>query len=395
MGFFKDFKDDLSQAVNELLPDDVFTDSDDELLFRDEDVVNTLDDKNQLKDSESKSSNISDQERADKIDANVEAFLQKVKALDEGKDSDDEMGFKLDDIMTSDDEMLFTDSMDGDMDDAMDDDMDDAMSGAVDEAIEEIQEEVLSVDTDDLEIAEESLIDLSEETTLAPEIEDALDEQEEEFDLADIIDEKVEPLDLTDDIDEAEVENIISSIDNEEDKMITEIANEKEQIDDVVGLQEVKEERASVSSDVTVIGKNTIINGSISSGGSLEVYGKVEGDIDCGGKLTINGVVKGNSKAQEVFVNAKRLEGNVESTGSIKVGQGTVIIGDVSASAGVVAGAVKGQIDVSGAVILDSTAIVKGNIKAKSVQINNGAVVDGYCSLIYADVDLENVFDAE
>lgn len=353
MGFFKDFKDDLSQAVNEILPDDVFTDSDEELLFRDDEVVDTLEELETLKENEDKQISSSDQERAEKIDANVEAFLQKVKALDEGKDFNDDMDFKLDEVMTTDDEMLFSD--------------------AVDSAIDHVQDDELFTDAEDVKLVSE----------------------EEENLFVSMEQEVVEDLDLTEAIDEAEVDNIISSMDNEEDKMITEIANEKDQQNDMIGLQEVKEERAVNSGDSTVIGKNTVINGSINAGGGLEVYGKVEGDIECAGKLTINGVVKGNSKAQEIFVNAKRLEGNVSSSGNIKVGQGTVIIGDVNASAGVIAGAIKGQIDVNGAVILDSTAIVKGNIKAKSVQINNGAVVDGYCSLVYADVDLENVFDEE
>ncbi len=347
MGFFKDFKDDFSQAVNELLPDDVITDSDEELLFQDDELVDTLEDITTEKDVDEKEIPVSDLERTDKIDANVEAFLKKVKALDEGKDLEEDMDFKLDDVMESDDDMIFTNAMVNEKDDTLiSDGPDISFSVGDDDLLETIQ-------------------------------------TQEDF----------ESLSLADAINEAEVDNIISSIDNEEDKMITEIANEKDQKEDVVGLQEIREERTVNSSEVTVIGKNTVISGNISAGGSLEVYGKVEGDIDCGGKLSINGVVKGNSKAQEVFVNAKRLEGNIESTGNIKVGQGTVIVGDVNASAGVIAGAIKGQIDVKGAVVLDSTAIVKGNIKAKSVQINNGAVVDGYCSLVYADVDLENVFD--
>jgi len=51
----------------------------------------------------------------------------------------------------------------------------------------------------------------------------------------------------------------------------------------------------------------------------------------------------------------------------------------------VIAGAVKGDIDVHGPVILDSSAIIMGNIKSKSVQINNGALIEGMCSQCYAD----------
>ena len=77
----------------------------------------------------------------------------------------------------------------------------------------------------------------------------------------------------------------------------------------------------------------------------------------------------------------------------MKIGLGTVVVGDINASSAVFAGAVKGEIDVNGPVILDSTAIIKGNIKAKSVQMNNGAILDGFCSLTYAELDVDSIFD--
>ena len=155
-------------------------------------------------------------------------------------------------------------------------------------------------------------------------------------------------------------------------------------------LRETTEEDKS---GVTVITKGTTINGSIISDCSLDVMGTINGDIECLGKLTISGKVRGNSMASEVFVNTERLEGSITSEGSVKVGLGTVIVGDIVASSGVFAGAVKGEIDINGPVVLDSTAIIKGNIKAKSVQMNNGAVLDGFCSLYYADLDIDNIFE--
>ena len=58
-----------------------------------------------------------------------------------------------------------------------------------------------------------------------------------------------------------------------------------------------------------------------------------------------------------------------------------------------IAGAVKGDIDVKGPVILDTSAIVMGNIKSKSVQINNGAVIEGLCSQCYAEVNPSSFFE--
>ena len=41
---------------------------------------------------------------------------------------------------------------------------------------------------------------------------------------------------------------------------------------------------------------------------------------------------------------------------------------------------------------MNTNSLKKVNLEA-SVQINNGAVVDGYCKLSYAEVDIDNFFD--
>ncbi len=143
---------------------------------------------------------------------------------------------------------------------------------------------------------------------------------------------------------------------------------------------------------VTVISKGTTINGSIVSDCSLNIMGTVIGDIECQGKLSITGRITGNSIASEIEINSKRLEGSVNSEGNIKIDPGTVVIGDITASSGQIAGAVKGEVDINGPVLLDATAIVKGNVKAKSMQMNNGAVLEGFISLAYASVNVEEVF---
>ena len=83
----------------------------------------------------------------------------------------------------------------------------------------------------------------------------------------------------------------------------------------------------------------------------------------------------------------------IVSSGAVKIGNSSVIIGNITAKSAAIAGAVKGDIDVQGPVILDASAIVMGNIKSKSVQINNGAVIEGMCSQCYADVSPLSFFD--
>ena len=54
--------------------------------------------------------------------------------------------------------------------------------------------------------------------------------------------------------------------------------------------------------------------------------------------------------------------------------------------------AVKGDIDVQGPVVVDTSAVIMGNIKSRSVQINNGAIIEGFCSQCYAEVDVQGLF---
>ena len=54
---------------------------------------------------------------------------------------------------------------------------------------------------------------------------------------------------------------------------------------------------------------------------------------------------------------------------------------------------IKGDIDVQGPVVVDTSAVVMGNIKSRSVQINNGAVIEGFCSQCYSDVDVQSLFN--
>lgn len=145
--------------------------------------------------------------------------------------------------------------------------------------------------------------------------------------------------------------------------------------------------------ETAVITQGMTIVGDIASSGSLEVLGSITGNISVNGKLNVVGAIEGNSKAAEIYAENANIVGEVRSTGSVKIGHSTVIIGDIFATSAVIAGAVKGDIDVKGPVVLDTSAIVMGNIKSKSVQINNGAVIEGVCSQCYADVSPTSFFD--
>lgn len=310
MGFFKEFKEDLSKAVNELLPEE------------------------EIDEEESAEEELTEEELTEEeneADVQIVNTFDTPEAISDISSDSEKMKEWLEDFVQNEDTLL-----------------------------EAVEEEITDKEIEWKEKETEQIV-LEESTTE--------NKGEEE-----------------------------KTMDDNVDLELLEAMNSDEEVTKEEEIKEIpapKLRTASVNADdeVTVISKGTTINGSISSDGSLDIMGMITGDVECLGKLSISGKIVGNSSAAEVYVNTERLEGSITSEGSVKVGLGTVIVGDIVATSGVIAGAVKGEIDINGPIVVDSTAIIKGNIKAKSVQINNGAIIEGFCSLSYSAVDVDNIFE--
>lgn len=177
------------------------------------------------------------------------------------------------------------------------------------------------------------------------------------------------------------------------DSLLYDIAASKEKTEKVERTMQAEEYAEEALDETAVITQGMTIKGDVKSKGSMDIIGSIEGDIDILGKLNVTGSIQGNSKAAEVFADAAKVVGEIHTSGTVKIGASSVIIGNITATCAVIAGAVKGDIDVQGPVVLDTSAIVMGNIKSKSVQINNGAVIEGLCSQCYADINPTNFFD--
>lgn len=131
--------------------------------------------------------------------------------------------------------------------------------------------------------------------------------------------------------------------------------------------------------EIAVIASDIIITGNIRSDSSVEITGIVKGNIECCDKLIITGTVTGNTHSSDFYANRAEINGDISCTGPAKIGIGSVISGNLTAKAAVIAGVIKGDIFVEGPVILDSTAVIKGNIRAGLIRVINGAIIDGEC----------------
>lgn len=377
MGFFSDLKDDLSQAVNELKPEDELQENPagekasegnaaEDLqsdIITSEELSDMLD-KVEAMNAESEALNLETKETAAQP-------VQQEEAADMPLFGDIMADLSLVEESTPDaEDELLTDDMVAGL-------LEEAEAAAPQETLDEIPlmndipltEELQAEVSGDLQLTEEIQAEMPEIAAVIEETETAVPEG--------VINE------LREDVQEGMSEEV------KEESMVV---NEVEQEDK--GEDMAMENQPMVATDETaVITEGMTIVGDINSGGSLELLGAVTGNIEILGKLNVTGAIQGNSKAAEIFAEGARINGEINSQGSVKIGQSSVIIGNIFANSAVIAGAVKGDIDIHGPVVLDTSAIVMGNIKSKSVQINNGAVIEGMCSQCYAEVNPTSFFE--
>lgn len=343
MGFFSELKEDLSQAVNELLPDEGDA------------AAKTI------PDSAEGSEELSERTDADNLMGEIGEILAELP-IEEGD------GQKIEGDGTSASEQEETPVEEGEIPENVAEAKDPA-SESENEALNEFSEEISEI------LAE------SQET---PDFEKA-DQNEETAEGWKVNEEEKEGMKM-------ETENLENEVIAEEMTETAETVEENNEDNGGFRMDSQLENRQPVD-ETAVITAGMTIQGDIISEGSMEVIGNIVGNIDILGKLNITGAVEGNSKAAEIYCESAKITGEIASEGSVKIGQSTVIIGNISANSAVIAGAVKGDIDVHGPVVLDTSAIVMGNIKSKSVQINNGAVIEGMCSQCYADVNPSSFFE--
>ena len=195
--------------------------------------------------------------------------------------------------------------------------------------------------------------------------------------------------------------------DTAEDGKEAEMADEEKKVNEANEANEAEEmkiDRGSLADEIDNRGRKKpgkekgyicpgmTVEGNIRSEGGIQVDGRVIGHIDIVGELYVTGYIKGNAKANEIIADGARIQGDIMATDSVKLGNKSVVMGNIYGMNAVIEGAVKGDIDIHGPVTIDASAIIKGNIKSRSVQISDGAVIDGMCIQAYAPVTPSEFF---
>lgn len=114
-------------------------------------------------------------------------------------------------------------------------------------------------------------------------------------------------------------------------------------------LNKNQKEAEEFSNSSNIIGKGTIVNGSIETFGNIRVEGKVIGDI--------------KTKSKAAFGNSSQVDGSVLAQNAE------------------VAGHITGTIEVTELLVLKATASIDGDIVTNKLLVETGASFNGKCKM--------------
>ncbi|MGW8122477.1 bactofilin family protein [Roseivirga echinicomitans] len=120
-----------------------------------------------------------------------------------------------------------------------------------------------------------------------------------------------------------------------------------------------EEKKATVEQGNTsnIIGKDTVLEGSIESIGNIRIEGKIYGHAKAKAKLVM--------------------------------GEDATVDGNVTARTAEIAGTIKGNIEISELLILKPTAVIKGDILTNKLVVEPGATFNGGCKMGHLAKDIE------
>lgn len=166
------------------------------------------------------------------------------------------------------------------------------------------------------------------------------------------------------------------------------------------------------AADITYIGSTCVVEGNLRNDGALTIAGRIYGDANITGDIVLeetgciknsihatgNVVIKGNvgekihTSGLITITNQAKVHGDMQTAKDIEIDHGCVIIGNMECQNAVIDGAVKGDVTITENIVLKEHAIVKGSIKAASLHISPGAIIDGSCVLTNQEYDAKSIF---
>ncbi len=135
--------------------------------------------------------------------------------------------------------------------------------------------------------------------------------------------------------------------------------------------------------EVTVISKNTIIDGNVRSLANMQIDGNIKGNVETTRNVDMTGKIVGDITCNNAGMAAAAMQGNVSLKGRIRMDRDTILIGDLSSQYADINGRIRGKLDIAGKAELKRDAIVFGDINASTIAVTDGAIIQGYVNTTF------------
>lgn len=147
------------------------------------------------------------------------------------------------------------------------------------------------------------------------------------------------------------------------------------------------------SNELTVISKNTIIDGNVRSLANMQIDGNIKGNVETTKNIDMTGKVVGDVNCNNASMTSAAMQGNISLKGRMKMDRDTILIGDLSSQYADINGRIRGKLDIVGKAELKRDAIVFGDINASTIAVTDGAIIQGYVNTTFlSKEDSRNVF---
>ena len=159
-------------------------------------------------------------------------------------------------------------------------------------------------------------------------------------------------------------------------------------VQNVTPMQETNE-----TDEVTVISKNTSIDGNVRSLANMQIDGNIKGNVETTKNVELSGKIIGDITCNNAGMNSAAMQGNISLKGRMRMDRDTILMGDLSSQYADINGRIRGKLDVAGKAELKRDAIVFGDINASTIAVTDGAVIQGYVNTTFLSKDdSRNVF---
>ncbi|HEY9053982.1 MAG TPA: polymer-forming cytoskeletal protein [Rectinemataceae bacterium] len=126
-----------------------------------------------------------------------------------------------------------------------------------------------------------------------------------------------------------------------------------------------------------LITPDMVIKGSLTSSSNILLEGTVLGDIICEGDLAVKGRVEGNVRVRSLSVQGGSISGDIDSVGTVYVGEDSTIDGNIKGGHIDINGTVTGNISSNDRLTLNPKASIEGDIAAFGISVFDGAQIKG------------------